>query len=232
MSNIDLILGDCIDIINNIPNNTVDLIVTDPPYLIPNTRAGSKSELARSIQKMNDEIKQNNLTSGYDMQVLDEFIRVLKKINIYIWSNNKQIPMYFDFFVKKHKCAFDFIIWHKTNATPLFNNKYLTDKEYCLYFRKGGYCQPANYDKAKTVFYQPINVRDKKLYKHPTIKPLNIITNLIENSSKEGDLILDPFMGSGTTGEACRNLNRDFIGIEIEPKYFDIARKRLERHDG
>lgn len=232
MSNIDLRLGDCLDIIKNIPNNTVDLIVTDPPYLIPNTRAGSKSDLARSIQKMNDEIKQNNLTSGYDMQVLDEFIRVLKKINIYIWSNNKQIPMYFDFFVKKYKCAYDIIIWNKTNATPLFNNKYLTDKEYCLYFRRGGYCQPADYDKAKTVFYQPINVRDKKIYKHPTIKPLNIITNLIENSSKEGDLILDPFMGSGTTGEACQNLNRNFIGIEIEHKYYDIARKRLERHDG
>lgn len=232
MSNIDLILGDCIDIIKNIPNNTVDLIVTDPPYLMPNTRAGSKSELARSIQKMNDEIKQNNLTSGYDMQVLDEFVRVLKKINIYIWSNNKQIPMYFDFFVKKHKCAYDIIIWNKSNATPLYNNKYLTDKEYCLYFRKGGYCQPEDYQKAKTVYYQPINAKDKKLYNHPTIKPLNIITTLIENSSKEGDLILDPFMGSGTTGEACQNLNRDFIGIEIESKYYDIARKRLEKHDG
>ena len=86
---------------------------------------------------------------------------------------------------------------------PLFNNKYMTDKEYCLYFRKGAYCNPKDYASAKTVFYQPINAKDKKQYGHPTIKPLNIIQTLIENSSTRGQTILDPFMGSGTTGVAA-----------------------------
>ena len=119
------------------------------------------------------------------------------------------------------------MIWNKNNATPLFNNKYLTDKEYCLYFRKRGYCQPANYNDAKTVFYQPINIKDKRKYNHPTIKPLNIIETIIRNSSKEGQTILDPFMGSGTTGVACINENRNFIGYELNKEYFNIAQNRL-----
>ena len=86
---------------------------------------------------------------------------------------------------------------------------------------------PKNYDAAKTVYYQPINLKDKNLYEHPTIKPLNIIENLIENSSKEGEVILDPFMGSGTTGVAARLHNRNFIGFELDKHFFEIAKSRI-----
>ena len=176
---------------------------------------------------MNDELKENSLTNGFDTRLLDEYTRVMKNINIYMWCNHKQIPLYLDYFVTHKKCSFDILIWNKNNATPLFNNKYLTDKEYCLYFRKRGHCQPANYNEAKTVFYQPINIKDKRKYNHPTIKPLNIIETIIRNSSKEGQTILDPFMGSGTTGVACINENRNFIGYELNEEYFNIAQNRL-----
>lgn len=219
--------GDCLELIKEIPNKSIDLIVTDPPYLIENTKAGGGSQLAKSIQKMNDELKENSLTNGFDTRLLDEYTRVMKNTNIYIWCNHKQIPLYLDYFVTQKKCSFDILIWNKNNATPLFNNKYLTDKEYCLYFRKRGYCQPANYNEAKTVFYQPINIKDKRKYNHPTIKPLNIIETIIRNSSKEGQTILDPFMGSGTTGVACINENRNFIGYELNEEYFNIAQNRL-----
>ena len=92
----------------------------------------------------------------------------------------------------------------------------------------GGYCNPETYDEAKTVYYTPINQKDKELYDHPTIKPLSIIKNLVKNSSKENDVVLDCFMGSGTTGVACKQLNRNFIGIEIDKKYFEIAKNRIE----
>lgn len=224
---INLRLGDCLEVLKNIPSASIDLIVTDPPYLIENTKAGGKSKLAKSIQVMNNEIKENNLVSGFNEKILEEMYRVMKNTNIYIWCNHKQIPMYLDFFVKEKGCSFDIIIWNKTNAMPLFNNKYLTDKEYCLYFRKNAYCNPNSYVEAKTVYYQPINIKDKKLWDHPTIKPLNIIEILIKNSSKENNIILDPFMGSGTTGVACKNLNRNFIGIELDEKYFNIAKERI-----
>ena len=100
-----------------------------------------------------------------------------------------------------------------------------------MYFRKGGYCNPAETDKAyenaKTYYIAPLNAKDKKLYKHPTIKPLDFTEKLIKNSSKIGDVVLDCYMGSGTTGVACKNLERDFIGIEINPEYFEIAKQRI-----
>jgi DNA modification methylase len=224
---IDLRQGDCLEVMKTIGGGTIDLVVIDPPYLIENTKAGGNSKLAKSIQVMNNEIKENNLTNGFDIKCLDELFRVMKKPNIYIWCNHKQIPMYLDYFVKEKDCSFDIIIWNKTNAMPLFNNKYLTDKEYCLYFRKGGYCNPNSYIDAKTVYYQPINIKDKRLYNHPTIKPLNIIETIIKNSSNENDTVLDCFMGSGTTGVACVNTNRNFIGIELDETYFNIAKERI-----
>lgn len=219
--------ADAYKVLKEIPDKSIDLIVTDPPYLIESTDAGSNTPLSRSIQNMNNELKNGILTEGITNDILEDFVRVCKNINIYIWCNHKQIPQYLDFFVTKNGCKFDILIWNKTNATPLFNNKYLTDKEYCLYFRRGGYCNPSSYDAAKTVYYQPINAKDKTRYEHPTIKPLNIIENLIKNSSKEGDVVLDAFMGSGTTGVACKALKRDFIGIELDQHFFEIAENRI-----
>ena len=220
---------DCLTGIRRIPDKSVDLIITDPPYLIKNTRSGEKSNLSKSIQKMNNQLEESKLTDGFDTAILDELVRVMKNINIYIWCNHKQIPMYIDYFVKNLKCIFDILIWNKTNALPLFKNKYLTDKEYCLYFRKSGYCNPTNYLEAKTVFYQPINIKDKRKYKHPTIKPLNIIETLLRNSSKEMDIILDPFLGSGTTAVAAILNNRHYIGYEIRKEYFEIASNRIDQ---
>ena len=105
-----------------------------------------------------------------------------------------------------------------------------------LYFRKGkGKCFPQSYEDAKTFYIAPINHKDKKEFGHPTIKPLDITEKIIRNSSKEDQTVLDPFMGSGTTGVACINTNRDFIGYELNEEYFNIAQNRLreawkERH--
>jgi site-specific DNA-methyltransferase (adenine-specific) len=220
--------ADCLDLMKEMEDNSVDLVLTDPPYLIESTKAGGKSQLARSIQGMNDELENGMFTEGINTKHLDEIVRVCKNINVYLWCNHKQIPQYFDYFLKKHNCNFDIIIWNKINATPLFNNKYITDKEYCLYFRKCAYCNPKNYENAKTVYHQPINIVDKNRYSHHTIKPLNIIKTLVCNSSKEGQTIFDPFLGSGTTAVACINTGRNFIGIEKDEDYFEIAQRRIK----
>lgn len=220
---------DCLDGLKQLPDSCIDLIMTDPPYVLKCTRADGHSQIAKNIQPVNDLLEKNNLTSGMNPLVLPEMVRVMKRINCYIWCNKAQIPGYLDFFVKEMGCSFDIIIWWKTNSPPVFHNKYLSDKEYCLYFRKGGYCQPVLYENAKTVYHQPTNVRDKKDYPHPTIKPLNIVKNLIENSSRPDDIVLDPFLGSGTTAVACMELGRKYLGYEINQKYFEIAEKRI--HD-
>ncbi len=219
---------DCLEGLKQIPDKSIDLIMTDPPYLIKSTRAGGHNRLARTIQPVNNLLKENGLVSGMNPDILPELVRVMKTINIYIWCNKAQIPDYLTYFVGELSCSFDIIIWWKSNPPPLCNNKYLSDKEYCLYFRKGGYCQPTSYESAKTVFHQPINVLDKQKYPHPTIKPLNIVKTLIENSSKPNDIILDPFMGSGTTAAACIELGRNYIGYEINEGYYETAQKRIQ----
>ena len=100
-----------------------------------------------------------------------------------------------------------------------------------MYFRKGAYCQPCCYEDAKTVYFQPINTSDKEKFNHPTIKPMNIIKTLIKNSSKENEVVLDCFMGSGTTCVACKNMGRKYIGFEIDEKWFKVAQDRLKNID-
>lgn len=221
-----IIHGDCHEILKSITH--ADLIITDPPYKIDNTTAGGNSNLSKSMQNMNDELEENELNIDLGIEWCKEVPRIQKKINIYIWCNKAQIIQYLDYFVKELGCSFDIILWKKTNAMPTFNNKYLTDKEYCLYFRKGGYCNPQNYNDAKTVWELPININDKNRYGHPTIKPKQIIDACIRNSSKEGDVILDMFAGSGTTGERAYLLNRKFILIEKSLKFYNVIKKRID----
>ena len=226
-----LLQGDCLELMKKIPDKSIDLIVTDPPYLISNISGGGTINNIKKLNKSLTDLKNNtDITQGYDIELFgNEFIRIMNEINIYLWCNKAQIPEYFKFYVDKHKCKFDIICWHKTNALPTYSNKYLTDTEYLLYFRKGrGKCFPQSYDDAKTYYIAPINHKDKKLYGHPTIKPLDITEKIIRNSSKENNIILDPFMGSGTTGVACINTNRNFIGMELDENYFAIAKNRIE----
>lgn len=131
-----LYCGDCLELLTRVPTGSVDLIVTDPPYQIDSTKGGGG--IGRKMKNTQDELAEKGIVSGFDGRILDEMMRVCKVPNVYIWCNGKQIPMYLDFFVKKHKCNFDILVWVKTNAVPAFSNKYLTDKEYCLYFRRGG----------------------------------------------------------------------------------------------
>lgn len=132
------------------------------------------------------------------------------------------------YFVEGKKCNWNLLTWHKTNPVPACNNKYLSDTEYILFFREKGVKINGDYSSKKTYYVTPLNQKEKKLYEHPTVKPVDILNNLIINSSLENDVILDPFMGSGSTGVACKNLNRNFIGIELDENYFSIAKERIE----
>ena len=221
---------DCLVGLKKIPDNSIDLVLIDPPYDIC-TIGGKKGtgKLAKDIMKLEKELIDNDLVNSFDIKVLDELVRVMKDINIYIWCNARQIPMYIKYFNLQLKCKLEVVIWNKTNPMPLYSNKYMNDKEYCLYFRNGGYCKPKNYEDAKTVYISKANVEDKKLYEHPTIKPLELIRKMIRNSSKENDIILDCFLGSGTTAVACILENRNYIGFEINKKYYDIALKRISK---
>ena len=222
---IQLYNGDCLTLMKNIPDGSVDLVLTDPPYVIETKGGGicGKDGLVKQFKENHlDEMK-----NGFDTQVLDEICRVLKKINVYFFCSQKQIMPLLDYFVKEKKCNWNLLCWHKTNPVPACGNKYLTDTEYILFFREKGVKVYGEFDTKFTYYVTPSNQKDKKKYGHPTIKPIEILQNLIVNSSLENGSVLDCFMGSGSTGVACINTNRNFIGIELDKGYFDIAEKRI-----
>lgn len=224
-----LILGDCLNALQDIPDGSIDLIVTDQPYFLPSWTGGGFMD--ETHDRWKDEINQDNLAKSYDISAFAEIADRIQggKINAYFFCNKLQIPQYFDEYVNKRGCKFDILCWHKDNAMPTFHNKYLTDTEYLLYFRKSGcYCNPQSYNDAKTWFVQSINNKDKQMYGHPTIKPLNIVQTIIRNSSEYGGVILDPFCGSGTTAIAAIREKRHWICIEKDPKFYEVAKKRIE----
>lgn len=220
---IQLMHGDCLELMKNIPNKSIDLVVTDPPYKIETSGAGIYKQADKQYVK-----ELNGMKDGFDEKVLDELCRVMKKINIYFFCSQKQIIPLLDYFVKKRKCNWNLLCWHKTNPVPACGNKYLTDTEFILFFREKGVKIYGEFNTKFTYYVTPLNQKDKKKYGHPTIKPLELVRNLVVNSSQEGETVLDCFMGSGTTGIACKDTNRNFIGIEVCEEYIQIAEKRIK----
>ena len=212
---------DCMEGMKELPDGSVDLIVTDPPYEFCHLGGGSFGNQHREYHA---ELK--DITAGIKNDVLEEMLRVMKTPNIYIWCNKKQIRQYLDFF-EDAGCNSDILCWHKTNPIPMNNNTYLPDTEYCLFFRKN---MPlyGNYHTKSKYWVTSVNKGDKEKWEHPTIKPLDIIELLVTNSSQEGAVVLDPYMGSGTTGVACKRLGREFIGFDINPAYVDTAARRID----
>lgn len=123
----------------------------------------------------------------------------------------------------------DLIVWGKQNPMPLCNNFFLNDTEYCLCIHeKGvGWNTNAGFEVKRKCYMTNVNKEDKNNFGHPTIKPLQIIKNFTINSSNENDIVLDPFMGSGTTAVACKETGRQYIGFEIDKEYYKIATDRL-----
>lgn len=240
LENNQIILGDCYELIKQVDDKSVDLIITDPPYKIAGLYQGTgifKDRVAKyqgtgifSQEGHNAfyvaELMQNNLGLGIDLKILDEYMRVMKQPNIYIWCNKEQIYDYITYFVKENDCRFEIFIWAKNNVPPFTNGHFLKDKEYCLYFWKNIQIKP-KYEYGRTFFNENTNVKDKKLYLHPTIKPEKFIDNFILNSSNENDLVLDTFSGSGTTCVCAKKLGRRYLGFEINEEYYKISVDRL-----
>lgn len=172
------------------------------------------------------ELEKAGIIGGFQREeIMKECLRVMNKANIYIWCSKEQIRWYLNFF---EGYSMELLTWHKTNPIPTCCNKYLSDTEYLLFFREKGARLYGTFETKKKYFVQGTNTSDKDLWNHPTIKPLNIIQTLVINSSVEGDVICDPFMGSGTTAVACIKEKRHYIGFEIDEKYYNIACQRID----
>lgn len=218
---------DCYEAIKTIPDKSIDCIYTDPPYDFKGSVHHNSGFLKNRFNIPGKDIVQLNINKNYNLSILDEFVRVMKNINIFLWCNKHQIKDYLEYFSQFKDVTFEILMWHKTNPMPITANTWLPDTEFCLYFRDSNVKLNAGYDLKSKYYISPINKEDKDLYLHPTIKPLELVKRHLLHTTNEGGTILDPFIGSGTTAVAAKELNRNFIGFEINKKYYDIACDRL-----
>jgi DNA modification methylase len=215
--------GDAYDLIKQIPDASVDMIYTDIPYL-QILCGGGRNEIANRAKEKANSL--NDISKGINYSIFDDFIRVCKKLNLFIWCSNLQIPEILNYFVSRG-FMFNILVWCKTNPMPTVNNLFLPDLEYCLYFRETGVRLNDGYDLKSKWSLSAINQKDKAKFLHPTIKPLELVSRHILHATKEGDIVLDPFIGSGTTAVAAKMNGRRYIGFENNKQWYDIAVNRL-----
>lgn len=244
MIKLTLIQGDALKVLKKIPDESVDLVITDPPYNISqdNKRLSRKNLSSKTHKRSSDIILDFGDWDKMDEKEYKDFtekwfsevVRVLKSKSWFLSFFSKERIGYFtdplDGLFKKYGFKTRTIItWCKSNPTPSFRKvNFLSSTEFIVVGSKGK-CKVKNFleqKHMKNYFITP-NSSIWKETTHPTEKPISIIKWLIKILSNEGDTILDTFLGSGTTMKAGLELRRNVIGIEIEPKYIEIVKKRL-----
>jgi len=209
-----VILGDCLEVMKEMEDNSVDLIVTDPPYGV--NYDGSSSTKREKIK--------NDFNADLYKKIIPELYRIIKPGGggIYIFYTNSKSHIIFPLL---KKIPYQVFIWYKINFNFNMGAKFKNTYEPILYLKK-----------SPTKFRGSTNQTDVFIYKkntqnifHPTQKPNDLIAKLIKLSSDDEDIVFDPFLGSGTTAIIAKLLKRKYIGIEIDPKYYKIAKQRLRQ---
>ena len=222
-----LMLGDCLERMQEIEIGSVDMILTDPPYILSESKGGGMMGKGgrKFMENMDVSLKTGINTTEFLDLCLALFIKKQQFCGVFFCSN-KQLSDYLNW-AELNGFQFGVGVWNKTNPAPLCNFKYLGDVEYWVYIKGNKSKILGSYKSKSMVYTSPINKADSKLYNHPTVKPIAILEKFLINHTFENSTVLDPFMGSGSTGVACKNLNREFIGIEMDEGYFKTAEDRI-----
>ena len=227
---VELKAGDCRELLKAVPDGSIDLICTDPPYKVTSRgNAGTMSGYWTSDLTAKGKIFEDNDIDP--AEYASEFYRVLKDTaHCYVMCNHINLQCMLNVFTDT---GFHFVkscIWHKNNK--ICGRYYMNEFEYILFFRKGA-DKPINDCGASDVIKVPFTKLKNPdgTNQHDTEKPVALMSVLIKASTQEQETVLDPFMGIGSCGVACVGLNRNFIGFEINPKYFGIAQSRIAKSE-
>jgi len=225
--------ADAFSKIKEIQDSSVDLILTDPPYnLVVYSTGNMKFSWRKEINNDLAEWDQK----GFEPSTLkDDFIRILKPTgNIMVFCSYNLIGKWHETFDPIFD-TFQFFIWHKTNPVPKFRKAgFLNSCELIVCMWNKGHTWNFGKQREMHNFFEssicmsPERLKDPN---HPTQKPVRLLTHLLKIASNDGDTILDPFMGVGSTGVAAVTNGRKFIGIELEKRYYDAAAERLKSCD-
>ena len=211
--------GDCLEVMGGIKDKSVDLIVTDPPYLMDYQSNRRKKE------DRFDKIKNDKGNYMLIQDYLEECHRIMKdNTAIYCFCSWHNIDFFKNEFEKHFKLK-NILVWNKNNhGTGDLKGSYAPKHEFILFGHKG---RTLLKEKRIADVIDCPKISSNKLT-HPTEKPQDLLEIFIKQSSDEGSIIFDGFMGTGSCGIAAKKLNRNFIGIELDEKYFNIAKNRLE----
>lgn len=212
-----LYLGDCLDVLPTL--NPVDCAVSDPAYKVISGGSNGHQRVKGILAKNDGKIFEHNDIKIHDW--LPALTAIMKDpSHIYLMTNFYNLQTMLNEAQQAGLRAHNLLVWKKNNALP--NRWYMKNVEYTLFLRKGR-AFSIN-DKGSKTCINMNNTRDRV---HPTQKPVELMQQYITNSTVPGQTVIDPFMGSGSTGVACVNTGRRFIGIEKDEKYFVQAMDRL-----
>lgn len=212
-----------------IPAGSIDLIVTDPPY--PTTSRGSAGNsggmLQKAINKKGQVFEHNNIDVS---EYAPECYRILKDGgHFYIMTNHVNLIRMLNECIKAGFHFIKSLIWNKGNK--IMGTFYMSQYEYILFFRKGKGIKINNCGTSDILNVPNIKTKgDDGKNLHDTEKPIELMQILIENSSHQDEIVLDPFMGIGSTALACIQSGRKYIGYELDVTYFNIANERIQSY--
>lgn len=208
-----IIKGDCLEVMKNIEKGSVDLVLTDPPYGM-SFQSGRRKTTYKKIK--NDD----------NLDWLDTFVSESKRVIsengcLYVFCSKHNINVFMDKLGEEFSLK-NILIWEKNNTSMGDLKGAFADKnEFILFYQNGRRTINGKRDSNILKFDRTGNIF------HPTQKPVDLLSYLIEKFSDEGDVVLDPFAGSLSTALACINTNRKFIGIETDEKYFEVGKNRI-----
>lgn len=225
-----ILRADSRDIIKQIPDNSVDFILTDPPYNLGQHSTGNINLPGRSA--MNNDVAEWDMVDFNPEEWAEDFIRILKPTgNLFIFTSYNQIGRWYNCLDHRFDAS-NFMIWHKTNPSPkIYKAGFLNSCEMIFTcWNKRHTWNFISQAEMHNFLESPICMKPERLSspKHPTQKPVSILKKMISIATNEGDIVFDPFMGVGSTGVAALELNRRFIGVELNEEYFVAAKKRID----
>ena len=225
-----ILRADSRDLIKRIPDDSIDLILTDPPYNLGQHSTGNIPLPGRSA--MNNDVADWDMIDFNPEEWADELIRILKPTgNLFIFTSYNQLGRWYNCLDHRFDTS-NFMIWHKTNPAPkIFKAGFLNSCEMIFTcWNKKHTWNFISQAEMHNFIESPICMKPERLSnpKHPAQKPVSILKKMIKIASNENDIVFDPFMGVGSTGVAALELNRRFIGVELDVSYFDAAKKRVD----
>lgn len=231
-----ILCGDAIELMKTLPDGSIDVIITDPPYFNQGTkpkytRKGRKDVVTEFGEW--DVFKSDEDYLSFIKPAITEMCRVLKENGSFWCFTNDRYVSYLRHHIKNTDgmTYATTVVWHKYNSPPRFIMKagFISSKELIMFAYKGKnptFHKPKEFKEFLDVWITPQTPSGERTG-HPTQKPVSLIEKMIRTSSNEGDLILDPFVGSGTTCFAARRLNRHYIGFDNNAEYVEIAKHRM-----